>query len=160
MDVEIGAIELVFRLFVAMALGAIIGYEREARGHSAGLRTHIMVTLGSAAFSIVAMKLYEMHPTANNNLGIDPSRVIQGIIGGIGFLGAGAIIHGRGQIEGLTTAAGIWVASGVGIAAGVGLYWLAIVTSALALVTLAGMRILKDQMIPENDDDERNDDLL
>lgn len=119
------------RVIVAAWLGAIVGYEREHTGKAAGLRTHMLVSLGSAVFVLVAVES-----------GVEPgdvSRVIQGIASGIGFLGAGAILKlsDRGEIKGLTTAAGIWMTAAAGLAAGLGRYGLAILSVALAWIILA-----------------------
>jgi len=122
---------IVLRLLVAVALGAIIGYERELRGKAAGLRTHMMVSLGAAIFVLV--------PVTSGMEPPEVSRVMQGIISGIGFLGAGAILkQGNVQeVKGLTTAASIWVAAAVGIAAGYGREATAVASTVVALFVLA-----------------------
>jgi len=122
-------IEMVLRLLLAAALGAIIGYQRERAGKSAGLRTHVLICVGAALFTIGS--LYGFGVTA------DPARVAAGIVAGIGFLGAGAIIRREGGIvEGLTTAATIWAVAAVGLAAGAGLYLVSAVTTAVILIVL------------------------
>jgi putative Mg2+ transporter-C (MgtC) family protein len=122
---------IVLRLIIAIALGAVIGYEREMRGKDAGLRTHMLVSLGAAIFIIVA--------STGEMATADISRVMQGIIAGIGFLGAGAILkQEKGQeVRGLTTAASIWVAAAVGIAAGYGREATAVASTLAALFVLA-----------------------
>ncbi len=112
-------------------MGAIVGYERERTGKSAGLRTHMLVSLSSAIFVLAPLE-------AGMNPG-DVSRVIQGVAAGIGFIGAGAIMKlpEEGQIDGLTTAAGIWMTAGLGLAAGLGRYGLAFISAVLAWVILA-----------------------
>ena len=126
MSVEI---EMVLRLLLAAALGAIIGYQRERAGKPAGLRTHILICAGAALFTIGS--LYGFGVAA------DPARVAAGIVAGIGFLGAGAIIRREGGIvEGLTTAATIWAIAAVGLAAGAGLYLISAVTTAVILIVL------------------------
>ena len=121
------------RLTVAAALGALIGLDRELRGKEAGLRTHMMVSLGAALFILV--------PLRSGMEVADASRVLQGIIAGIGFLGAGAILKQdqAGIIKGLTTAASIWVAAGIGIAAGMGREVTAIMGTLAALFILVLM---------------------
>jgi len=119
------------RLTVAMLLGALVGYDRERKDSSAGLRTHMLVALGAALFVIVAQQA-----------GMDKadlSRVIQGVVAGIGFLGAGAIIKlsEKEQIKGLTTAASIWATAAIGITAGMGHEATAALTTILVLVILA-----------------------
>lgn len=121
------------RLGVAALLGALIGFDRERRGKAAGLRTHMMVSLGAALFILV--------PLRSGMEATDASRVLQGIIAGIGFLGAGAILkqdHAK-EIKGLTTAASIWVAAAVGIAAGMGRETTAVVGTLAALFILVIM---------------------
>ena len=122
-------LEMVLRLLLATALGAIIGYQRERAGKPAGLRTHVLICLGSALFTIAS--LYGFGAAA------DPARVAAGIIAGIGFLGAGAIIRrDEGLVAGLTTAATIWAVAGIGLAVGAGLYLVSVVTTAIALIVL------------------------
>ncbi len=126
--------QIAVRMLMAVVLGGLIGFERESRGTSAGLRTHMLVCLGAALFVIV--------PLQGGMAVQDLSRVLQGIIAGIGFLGAGAIIKLRDEhaIRGLTTAASIWLTSAVGIAAGMGREATALFTTVMALVILACLR--------------------
>jgi len=122
-------VEMVLRLLLAVALGAIIGYQRERAGKSAGLRTHILICAGAALFTVAS--LYGFGAAA------DPARVAAGIVAGIGFLGAGAIIRREeGIVAGLTTAATIWVVAAIGLAAGAGLYLVSAVTTAVILIVL------------------------
>ncbi|MEN3274619.1 MAG: putative Mg2+ transporter-C (MgtC) family protein [Massilia sp.] len=126
---------IVVRLLVAVVLGGLLGYERESVGASAGLRTHMLVSLGSAMFVLIplqaGMKIEDL------------SRVLQGITAGIGFIGAGAILKQREKedIKGLTTAASVWLTSAVGIAAGMGREATAVLSALFALVILALLRI-------------------
>ncbi len=121
-------LEMVLRLLLAVALGAIIGFQRERAGKPAGLRTNTLICLGAALFTVISVY----------GFGADPARVAAGIVTGVGFLGAGAIImrRGEGTVEGLTTAATIWAVAGVGLAAGVGMYLIAAVATALILGVL------------------------
>ena len=122
-------VEMVLRLLLATALGAIIGYQRERAGKSAGLRTHVLICAGAALFTVAS--LYGFGAVA------DPARVAAGIVAGVGFLGAGAIIRrGEGVVEGLTTAATIWAVAAIGLAAGAGLYLVSAVTTAVILIVL------------------------
>jgi len=122
-------VEMVLRLLLAAALGAVIGYQRERAGKPAGLRTHVLICVGAALFTVAS--LYGFGAAA------DPARVAAGIVAGIGFLGAGTIIRTRETIvAGLTTAATIWAVAAVGLAAGAGLYLVAAVTTALILIVL------------------------
>jgi putative Mg2+ transporter-C (MgtC) family protein len=122
---------LVTRMVIAMILGAVIGAQREATGKPAGLRTHMLVAMGGALFVLAP---------AQSGMDLDGmSRVIQGIVTGIGFIGGGAILKLQEQraIEGLTTAAGIWITAAVGIAVGLGRWGLAAMSTILAWVTLS-----------------------
>jgi putative Mg2+ transporter-C (MgtC) family protein len=125
---------VVIRLLVAVSLGALLGYERESVGASAGLRTHMLVSLGSALFVLIPLQ-------AGMKIE-DVSRVLQGITAGIGFLGAGAILKSQDEnrIHGLTTAAGVWLTAAVGIAAGMGRESTAILSALFALVILSLLR--------------------
>ena len=122
-------VEMVLRLLLAAGLGAAIGYQREKAGKPAGLRTHILVCIGAALFTIASIYGFGM--------GADPARIAAGIVVGIGFLGAGAIMRrGEGIVEGLTTAATIWAVAAIGLAAGAGLYLISGVAAAVTLVVL------------------------
>ena len=121
-------VDMAWRLLLAAALGAAIGLEREYRQKPAGLRTNILIAVGSALFTILSLE-------ATRNTG-DPSRVAGQIVTGIGFLGGGAIMRNRNTVHGMTTAATIWVNAAIGIAAGMGQYALAAFTAALTLVVL------------------------
>ena len=116
----------VISLLVATVLGGAIGLERELRGKPAGLRTNILICLGSCIFTIISTSLS----------GSDPGRIAAQIVAGIGFLGAGAIIHSGIGIHGLTTAAGIWVVSSIGMACGARMYSLAVSATLLTLIVL------------------------
>ncbi|WP_019954113.1 MgtC/SapB family protein [Yoonia vestfoldensis] len=127
---------ITLRLLLAAILGGILGYERERKARSAGVRTHMLVAVGATLFVIGPMQA---------GMPIeDMSRVLQGIVQGIGFLGAGAIIvrSSRHQVEGLTTAASIWATAGIGIICGLGLEATAILSTAVVLVILAVMPIV------------------
>lgn len=128
------------RLGLAAVLGGILGYERERKGRSAGVRTHMLVAVGAALFVLGPMQ---------SGMEIDDmSRVLQGIIQGIGFLGAGAIMvrSTRRQIEGLTTAANIWATAGIGIMAGLGLEATAVMSAMIVLIILAAVPVLLSKL--------------
>lgn len=127
--------EMILRLMVAGVLGAMIGFEREAKLKEAGLRTHFLVALGSALFMIVSK--YAFGDILNKHgMGLDPSRIAAQVVSGVGFLGAGTIIIQRKTVRGLTTAAGIWATSGIGLSVGAGLYWIGCGATVLALIGL------------------------
>jgi len=120
-------LEMILRLLLAAALGLIIGLQREWKGKPAGVRTLALISMGSAMFSIISEMGF---------IGGDPSRIASGVVAGIGFLGAGAILHRHGGVEGLTTATAIWASAGIGLAAGAGLYLIAVVATVITLVIL------------------------
>lgn len=137
---------IVVRLTMAAVLGAVLGFEREHRGKSAGVRTHMLVSMGAALFVL-----------APGMAGADDqamSRVIQGIVAGIGFLGAGTILKGNGRdtshVKGLTTAAGLWMTAAIGTAAGMGREATALVSTLLALLVLGSMPLLVGTVQNEN----------
>jgi putative Mg2+ transporter-C (MgtC) family protein len=125
------------RLLLAAALAFILGMTRERLRKTAGLRTHMMVCLGSSIFVLAALLTQQ---TADGC-----SRVIQGITQGIGFLGAGTIVKfsDKAEVKGLTTAAGIWLTAGVGVACGLGEFWLAIIATVLAWLVLTPLGIIE-----------------
>lgn len=119
---------MIGRLLVAAALGAIVGYERERGGKPAGVRTHGMVALGAALFTVVSLYGF-------GGVG-DPGRVAAQVVTGIGFLGAGAILHESGGIHGLTTAATVWATAAIGLAVGVGMFVMSLETTLLMVLFL------------------------
>lgn len=137
------SLELIIRLSLAAVAGAILGWEREAQKKPAGLRTHLLVSLGSAAFMIAGYELHHELVQRNQAAGSDLLKVLAGIVGGIGFLGAGSIIQNRSNVSGLTTAATTWLTAAVGIACGLGFFRLAAITLVLALVALLLLGILQ-----------------
>jgi len=133
--------EIVARLAVALALGGALGLERSYHGRPAGFRTHALVWLASGALMLVSF--YEAHwfrTSEGTRAAIDPTRMAQGIMTGIGFLGAGVIMRDGLTVRGLTTAASIWITAGIGVLAGIGFYIPAALTTALALGALSGFR--------------------
>ncbi len=131
------------KLILAMASGAILGFDREVRRRRVGIRTYMMVALGSAIFTIAAVEM--SLSMGNIDLAADPTRVIQGLIGGLGFLGAGAIIQGDKTVGGMATAASLWVAGALGLAAGIGLGIFSIVCAVLAASLLAASRFMENR---------------
>ncbi|HEX75589.1 MAG TPA: MgtC/SapB family protein [Dehalococcoidia bacterium] len=121
-------IEMILRLLLATALGAGIGYQRERAKKPAGLRTHILIALGAALFTVASVFGF--------GNGVDPSRVAAGVVAGIGFIGAGVIFRTADRVAGLTTAASIWVTASVGLAAGAGMYLVAFLVAVVAAVVL------------------------
>jgi putative Mg2+ transporter-C (MgtC) family protein len=132
---------IALRLGLALLLGGLLGLERELRGHAAGLRTHLLVCLGSCLFTLVSIAagqgLEGPEPTV---VRADITRIASQVVVGIGFLGGGAILRHGTSIHGLTTAANLWLTASVGLAAGLGFFFGASVTVVLALLVLVGLR--------------------
>jgi putative Mg2+ transporter-C (MgtC) family protein len=128
-------IDMVLRLLLAAALGAGIGYQRERAGKPAGLRTHVLIALGAALFTVVSVFGFSD--------GVDVSRVAAGVVTGIGFIGAGVIFRGmRGDhVMGLTTAASVWITAAIGLAAGVGMYLIAFIVAVITVLVLMIPRV-------------------
>jgi putative Mg2+ transporter-C (MgtC) family protein len=135
--------ELLARLGLTVLLCGAIGLEREARGQAAGLRTHILVGVGAALFTLVSAYGFDDAPGSEP----DPTRISAQIVSGIGFLGAGAIIRQGLTVRGLTTAAALWIVAAIGMAAGAGYYLGAVATTVVILVALIGFRRLRPTLI-------------
>lgn len=136
MNTPLAYFEFFLQLLVAVACGGVLGWERESQNKPAGLRTHMLVALGAAVFTAVTLQMHVAFGV-EASAALDPARAVQGIIGGIGFLGAGTIIQSRGSVRGITTAATIWVVGAIGIACGARQYDFAIITTLVAVLVLA-----------------------
>ncbi|HXV03315.1 MAG TPA: MgtC/SapB family protein [Gaiellaceae bacterium] len=144
---ELSSLEVVARVVLAAVLGGAIGLERELREREAGLRTHLLVSVGAALFTLVSAYAWtDWHFSNREGIVFDPTRIAAQIVSGIGFLGAGAIIRQGLSIRGLTTAATLWVVAAIGMASGVGYYEAAVVTTALVLISLWPLRLLAYRM--------------
>ncbi len=141
--------DLILRILLSAFLGGAIGLERELRDRAAGFRTHILVAVGSAAFTIASVHGFDsfIADTASSNVRIDPGRIAAQVVTGIGFLGAGAIIRHGVSVRGLTTAASLWAAAAVGLAVGLGLYPLAMVTAVTVVTSLYVLRFVEGRFI-------------
>ena len=137
---------VLLRLVVAAGLGGAIGFERELRERQAGLRTHLVVCVGSALFTLVSAYGFEDFFSATGTR-IDPTRIAAQIVSGIGFLGAGAIIRQGLSVRGLTTAATLWLVAAIGMSAGAGYYSGAIIATVGALLTLGPLRIVAYKIV-------------
>ncbi len=128
--------DALIRIVIAALLGATLGLERELSDKPAGLRTHMLVTEGSALFMVGSLLLTQQFDTGSSSLSLDPTRVASTIVTGIGFLGGGAILQSRDRVKGITTAAAIWVAAAVGLLVGAGFYLVAVGGVVIAVATL------------------------
>lgn len=134
--------EMAMRLLLSCILGGCIGYERESHHKAAGLRTHILVSVGSCLIMVLSIKIYSSVEGLTN---ADPARLAAQVVSGIGFLGAGSIIKDGPTVKGLTTAASLWVVAGVGLAVGSGYYMGALMTTGLIFLTLAILSRVEDK---------------
>jgi putative Mg2+ transporter-C (MgtC) family protein len=136
-------INIALQLLASAGLGGMVGYLREKEGKAAGLRTHMLVCLGSALLMVLSMFMAKS--------GGDPGRIASQVVTGIGFLGAGTIIRGEGGgVHGLTTAASVWVVAAIGLAVGAGYYIPALVTTLLAVVIIQGLHEIERYIRPDN----------
>lgn len=133
-------IEIFLRLFLATILGGLIGWERETKGRSAGLRTHILVSVGSALITLTMLYLHQVYAPDSD---LD-TKIAAAIVAGIGFLGGGTIIKSEENIHGMTTAASIWINAGVGMAVGCGFFSGAIIATLIILFTLTVLIKMED----------------
>jgi putative Mg2+ transporter-C (MgtC) family protein len=139
--------EVLLRVVLAGVLGGVVGTEREIREREAGLRTHLLVAVGAALFTLVSAYAWsDFHFSQKSGVTYDPTRIAAQIVTGIGFLGAGAIIRQGLSVRGLTTAASLWVVAAIGIAAGAGYYSAAVITTVVVLVGLWPLRIVAHRM--------------
>lgn len=136
------------KLTAATLAGLVIGFDRELKGHAAGLRTHALVALAAAATAILALELHaellRLHPDTN----ADPLRILEGLVAAVGFLGGGIIMRSGGRVRGLTTAANLWACGIVGLSFGAGLWRLALLTLALAVVVLVLLQVVERRLMP------------
>src|SRR5215210_4184119 len=135
-------LDLAVRMLLAAILGAAIGFEREIHEHPAGMRTHLLVSLGSGIFTELSIVAFAGTPAPNGSLPTDTSRVAAQIVSGIGFLGAGAILKYGTSVRGLTTAASLWAVAAIGMAAGAGQGLIAGVATFIVVVALWPLRAL------------------
>ena len=139
-------VNIVSHLIVATIAGALIGYERSYQGRPAGFRTHTLVCIASALLMLLAIYQGTWFSASEEIVRVDPTRMAQGIMTGIGFLGAGVIVKEGASVRGLTTAASIWITAAIGIMAGVGFYFPVIIATALTLGTLSMFRWIEARM--------------
>jgi putative Mg2+ transporter-C (MgtC) family protein len=129
-------LETTLRVLFAVLAGTLVGLNRELRNKPAGLRTHILIALAAALFTLIAFEIHLQFATGQGTKTADPVRIIDAVTAGVAFLAAGAIIRGRGGVHGLTTGANMWLAGALGLACGAGYYFIAFIGSVFALVVL------------------------
>jgi putative Mg2+ transporter-C (MgtC) family protein len=132
--------QVILRLVLSTVLGGLIGIERQLNRRTAGLRTNILVCVGSCLITLVSMYMFDLY---HGIVTLDPTRIASNIVTGIGFLGAGAIMREPERVKGLTTAACLWVVSAIGLAVGCGFYSAAMLTTALTLIVLFFLRYIE-----------------
>lgn len=135
--------QIILRLFLSAVLSGLIGLERQVHRRAAGLRTHILVSIGSTLIMLTSLYIFDIY---KDKTPVDPARIAAGVITGIGFLGAGSIIRYGEEIQGLTTAASLWVVAALGLAVGCGFYVAAIASTILVLLALLVLRRLESKM--------------
>ena len=160
--IVVSEVEILLRLVLAVILGGVIGLNRKRHSKPAGLRTMALISLGCATFTLIGIEAViqlaalqagaeSMTSSMTSGVNLDSSRIIAGIVGGVGFLGAGAIIQSRGKIQGMTSAASIWVTATIGVSIGLGLYMLAVATTFLAFVVLISNKCGGHEEEPEEE---------
>ncbi|MBI2624837.1 MAG: MgtC/SapB family protein [Candidatus Nealsonbacteria bacterium] len=138
-------IKIFLQILLAALLGGIVGIEREHKGKEAGLRTCILVAVGATLFTTISLSAFNSY-IGMSGVSFDPSRIVGQVVLGIGFIGAGLIIHREHRVEGLTTAAGIWTVAAIGAAVGVKLYILAILSTFLIVAILTGLHLIEEKV--------------
>lgn len=147
------AYELVLRIGLAIAFGLAIGTDRELRNKPAGLRTHAMISLAACTFTILALALLGQVSASGMESGrADPLRALEAVATGVAFIGAGAIIQSRGDVQGITTGSGIWLAGAIGLACGGGYYFLAGVTTLFGIILLTVFGLLEKHLLDQRPD--------
>jgi putative Mg2+ transporter-C (MgtC) family protein len=136
-------LQTVLRILMAVVVGCLIGLDRELRNKPAGMRTHILISLAAAVFTLITFELHMQFAGQEGERTADPVRIIEAVTAGVAFLAAGAIIQSRGNVQGLTTGANMWLAGALGVACGAGYYFLAVVGTVFALIVLVALAKLQ-----------------
>ncbi len=147
----ISGISVIIRIIFSAILGGAIGLEREVYGHEAGLRTHILVSVGSALIMLTSLFVFDIYKDVAT---VDPSRIASSVVTGVGFLGAGAIIRYGMAVKGLTTAASLWITSAVGLAVGCGFYLAAIFSTIIVLIVLLVLRNIEKTVLKKKSNED------
>lgn len=139
---EVNITGAVFKLLLSMVLGVLVGVERKRKGQIAGVRTFALISMGACMAMLLSIYVPQVYLGLKNG---DPGRIAAQVITGIGFLGAGAMIHMKGSVRGLTTAAGIWMTATIGMAVGVGMYLTSVIATAMILLTLVAFQVYENR---------------
>lgn len=150
-------VDVVIRLCLAVVIGGVIGYEREYKNRPAGFRTHILVCIGATVIAMIQLYMVSytknmiiQNPVLASAMKADIGRVCAQVVSGIGFLGAGTIIHDKGSVTGLTTAASIWAVGCIGLAIGLGYYFLSAVSGITVYAVLVGLKRVENRLLEKN----------
>jgi len=143
-EAMVNAFSVIGRLILAVIVGGLIGFEREVHRRSAGFRTHILVSLGSCLLMLTSLYIFDIYKNIST---LDPTRIAAGVMTGIGFVGAGAIIREGVAVKGVTTAASLWLVAGIGLGIGCGFYLASLTTTILAIIVLYFLRRLEGIII-------------
>lgn len=146
------------RLFLAAMLGALVGAEREWRHRPAGLRTHILICVATAAIAILAIEITHVDDFAGQEIRIDPLRLVEATTAGVAFLAAGLIFFSKGKVQGLTTGAGMWLAGATGLGVGLGFWQIAALVTIIAVIVLGVLQMVQIRPEPDSDADRTQDD--
>ena len=141
-------LELFLRLAIAAVFGAVIGFDRELKNKPAGLRTHTLVSLAAALFTLITFELYYDLTKQGGTEGADPIRIIEAVTSGVAFLAAGAIIRSGGNVRGITTGANMWLAGAIGVACGAGFYTLAVLGVVFSVTIITLLHVFEKRVLP------------
>jgi putative Mg2+ transporter-C (MgtC) family protein len=150
-------LEALLRTFMAVVAGCLIGLDRELRNKPAGMRTHILISLAAALFTLITFELHTQFAGQDGEVTADPIRIIEAVTAGVAFLAAGAIIQSRGNVQGLTTGANMWLAGALGVACGAGYYVLALIGTVFALIVLVVLGKLQARLGDKDPDEPPKD---
>lgn len=148
--------EVILRLLAAAACAAVIGLEREVKHKDVGLRTYMLVCLGAAAFTILIYNMAAHLVGLGMEADVEPARIVQGIVAGLGFLGGGAILQKGGDVSGVATGAGIWMSGAMGIACGFGFYSMALILTTITFLVLGLIGVLRAKLRSDIESDQKN----
>ena len=142
------------RLLGAVVLSGLIGLEREVRSRPAGLRTHMLVGLAASLYCLIMLEIVAEAGVYSDRIAMDPLRVLSAVTSGVAFLAAGMIIFAQGKVRGLTTGASLWLTAAVGVSAGLGMWFIAVMSTALALMVIVVLKIAENRAQDRFGDDE------